>query len=183
MPARHASAQLAFSAPIHHLGYVVDDVEATVERLVAEFGAGPFFVVRDVTFEELTSHREPATFDHDSAFGQFGGAPIEVMQIKRVEPERVRAGFAQPPPQLHHAAYVVAPDRVADVRDDLERRGLSAFLHARLGELDLTYHDTSGVLGHQLELHADSQPLRDFFAMVHDASVGWDGRDPLRSPA
>ena len=30
------------------------------------------------------------------------------------------------------------------------------------------------------ELHADSQGFRDFFTMVHSASVGWDGSDALR---
>lgn len=37
--------------------------------------------------------------------------------------------------------------------------------------------------GHHVELHADSQGLRDFFAMIHGASVEWDGSDPLRSPS
>jgi Glyoxalase/Bleomycin resistance protein/Dioxygenase superfamily len=117
--------------PIHHLAYVVEDLEATVERLVAELGAGPFFVLRDVAFEQVTSRGEPATFDHDSAFGQCGALPIEVMQLKRLEPERVREGFSLPPPQLHHAAYVVAPERLAQARDDLERRGLPAYLTRR----------------------------------------------------
>jgi Glyoxalase/Bleomycin resistance protein/Dioxygenase superfamily len=96
-----------FHGPIHHLGYVVEDLEATAQRLVSELGAGPFFVLRDVSFEQVTSRGEAATFDHDSAFGQCGAVPIEVMQLKRLEPERVREGFSQSPPQLHHTAYVV----------------------------------------------------------------------------
>jgi methylmalonyl-CoA/ethylmalonyl-CoA epimerase len=172
-----------FHGPIHHLGYLVEDLEAAVERLVSELGAGPFFVVRDVHFEQLTSRGEPATFDHDSAFGQCGAMPIEVMQLKRLEPERVRQGFSQSPPQLHHTAYVVAREDLAGAREDLERRGLPAFLHATVGDLDLTYHETAYTIGHQVELHAESQGLRDFFAMVHRASVEWDGSDPLRSPS
>jgi hypothetical protein len=172
----------AFHGPIHHLGYVVEDLEATAQRLVSELGAGPFFVVRDVSFEQVTSRGEAATFDHDSAFGQCGAVPIEVMQLKRLEPERVREGFSQSPPQLHHTAYVVPRERLAEAREDLERRGLPAFLHATLGDLDLTYHEAAGTIGHNVELHADSQGLRDFFAMIHGASVEWNGSDPLRSP-
>jgi hypothetical protein len=81
-----------FHGPIHHLGYVVEDLETTVQRLVSGLGAGPFFVVRDVPLEEVTSRCEAATFQHDSAFGQCGAMPIEVMQLKRLEPERVREG-------------------------------------------------------------------------------------------
>jgi hypothetical protein len=46
----------------------------------------------------------------------------------------------------------------------------------------LTLHDGASLIGHHMELHADSQAFRDFFAMVHRASVGWDGTDPFRSP-
>jgi hypothetical protein len=140
-------------------------------------------VVRDVPLEQVTSRGKAATFQHDSAFGQCGAMPIEVLQLKRLEPERVREGFSQPPPQLHHAAYVVARERLAEAREDLERRGLPAFLHATLGDLDLTYHEAAHVTGHHMELHADSQGLRDFFAMIHGASVEWDGSDPLREPS
>jgi hypothetical protein len=172
-----------FHGPIHHIGYVVEDLEATVQRLVTEFGAGPFFVLRDVAFEQLTSRGEPATFAHDSAFGQCGAVPIEVMQLKRLEPERLREGFAQSPPQLHHTAYVVAPERLAEAREDLERRGLPSFLHATSGDVDSTLHDAAHTIGHHVELHADSQALRDLFAMIHAASVEWGGSDPLRSLA
>lgn len=169
--------------PIHHLGYVVEDLEATVQRLVSELGAGPFFVLRDVSLEQVTSRGEAATFDHDTAFGQCGSVPIEVMQLKRLEPERVREGFSQSPPNLHHTAYVVAPKLLAEAREDLERRGLPAFLHATSGDIDSTLHEAAHALGHQVELHADSQGLRDFFGMIHEASVEWDGTDPLRSPS
>ena len=113
-----------FHGPIHHLGYVVEDLEATAQRLVSELGAGPFFVLRDVSFERVTSHGQAATFEHDSAFGQCGAMPIEVIQLRRLEPERLREGFSQSPPQLHHTAYVAAPERLAEARDELERRGL-----------------------------------------------------------
>jgi methylmalonyl-CoA/ethylmalonyl-CoA epimerase len=172
-----------FHGPIHHLGYVVEDLEATVQRLAGELGAGPFFVLRDVSFERLTSNGEAATFDHDSAFGQCGAMPIEVMQLRRLEPARVRGAFSQSPPHLHHTTYVVAPERLAEAREELERRGLPAFLHATSGDIDLTYHDAAHTTGHHIELHADSQGLRDFFAMIHAASVEWDGSDPLRSPS
>jgi methylmalonyl-CoA/ethylmalonyl-CoA epimerase len=183
---RGATVSLAehpFHGPIHHLGYVVDDLEATVQRLVSQLGAGPFFVLRDVAFEQVTSRGEAATFHHDSAFGQCGAMPIEVVQLKRLEPERVREGFSQSPPQLHHTAYVVPPEHLAEAREDLERRGLPAFLQASLGDIDLTYHEAASLTGHHVELHADSHGLRDFFAMIHGASLEWDGSDPLRSPS
>jgi hypothetical protein len=139
-------------------------------------------VVRDVPLEQVTSQGEPASFHHDSAFGQCGAMPIELIQIDQLEPEGFRDRFALSPPQLHHTAYVVARERLAEARQELERRGLPAFLHATMGDLDLTFHDAGSLLGHHMELHADSMGFRDFFAMVHGASVDWDGSDPLRTP-
>ena len=177
------SANHPLHGAIHHVAYLVDDLEATVERLVKGFGAGPFFVLRDVSFDQLTSRGEPATFAHDSAFGQCGAMPIEIIQVKRLEPEIVRAGFGLTPPQLHHTAYVVAPEELAAAREDLERRGLPAFLHARSGDIDSTLHDAVAAVGHHVELHADCEQLHAVFGMVRDASVGWDGSAPLRSVA
>jgi hypothetical protein len=36
-------------------------------------------------------------------------------------------------------------------------------------------------LGHDIEIHVDSQGLRDFFQMVR--AEGWDGSEPLRPAA
>jgi hypothetical protein len=38
-------------------------------------------------------------------------------------------------------------------------------------------------LGHDIEIHVDSQGLRDFFQMVRESGEGWDGAEPLRPAA
>ena len=35
----------------HHYAYVVEDIEATVNRLVDQLGAGPFFLIEGVPLE------------------------------------------------------------------------------------------------------------------------------------
>jgi hypothetical protein len=77
----------------HHYAYAVDDIEATVGRLVDQLGAGPFFLVEEVPFESTLSRGEPAKFVHNSAFGYCGGGPIELMEILDVAPARVERGF------------------------------------------------------------------------------------------
>jgi methylmalonyl-CoA/ethylmalonyl-CoA epimerase len=164
----------------HHHAYVVDDIEATVNRLVDQLGAGPFFLIENVPLENLLSRGEPAEFVHSSAFGSWGGGTIELMETVSLAPERVAEGFSGPRPRIHHVAYAVPPTEVADLRSWLDERGLPQYLSARTGEVDNTLHDTSAVLGHDLEIHVDSQGLRDVFSMVSDAAEGWDGSEPLR---
>lgn len=164
----------------HHCAYAVDDIEATVGRLADQLGAGPFFLVERVPLESVRSRGEPATFAHDSAFGMCGGGPIELMEIIELAPERVERGFSRPRPGVHHVAYAVPPQDVRCLRRTLDERGMPEYLSARLGELDVTFHDGSASLGHDIEVHVDSEGLRGFFALIRAGAEGWDGSEPLR---
>lgn len=164
----------------HHTGYVVDSIEATVDRLVRQLGAGPFFLVEDVPLENARSGGEPAELVHDSAFGFCDGAAIELLEIKRAAPQRVEARWAGPRPRIHHVAYVVPGPTVAGLRDSLEQGGLPEYLSAQLGELEMSFHDASATLGHDLEIHVDNPGLRGFFELVGASAEGWDGAEPLR---
>jgi hypothetical protein len=81
----------------HHHAYVVENIEATVERLAEQLGAGPFFLFENVQLENITSRGEPAEFVHHSAFGYCGGGPIELMEIVRLAPERMEGHFSGAP--------------------------------------------------------------------------------------
>jgi hypothetical protein len=165
----------------HHHAYVVDDIEAIAERLAKQLGAGPFFLVEDVPLENVLSRGEPAEFAHASAFGACGGGAIELIQPARLTPERVEERFTGVRPRMHHVGYVVPAGSVRELRGELDERNLSEYLSAQLGELDMTLHDASALLGHDLEIHADNEGLREFFAMVRDGAEGWDGSAPLRA--
>ena len=168
----------------HHLAYVVEDIEATVGRLAEQLGAGPFFLVENVPLENVVSRGEPARFVHHSAFGSCGGgALIELIEAISLEPERVAKGFAPPRPRIHHVAYAVPGTEVAELRRSLDERGMTQYLSAQLGEVEMTLHDARAVLGHDVEIHVDSQGLRDFFGMVRGGAADWDGSQPLRPVA
>lgn len=173
----------SFAAPlgrVHHYAYLVDGIESTVARLGEQLGAGPFFKIDDVPLEGAASLGEPAELRHHSAFGFRGEEAIELMEIAGAAPERVAAGFAGSRPSLHHLAWVVPRAAVDGTREELDRRQMPEYFHARFGEIDFTYHDAGALLGHDLEIHVDSEALQGFFAMFREAAEGWDGSDPLR---
>ena len=165
----------------HHCAYVVDDIEAAVGRLADQLGAGPFFLIENVPLDNVLSRGDPAKFVHNSAFGYCGGGAVELMEVLSLAPERVRRGFSGPRPRIHHVAYVVPPTEVADLRSSLDERGLTQYLSSQLGDVETTLHDASAALGHDVEIHVQSEGLRDFFEMVRAGADGWDGSVPLRS--
>jgi catechol 2,3-dioxygenase-like lactoylglutathione lyase family enzyme len=170
---------------IHHIAYVVDDIPAAAQKLNEHFGAGPFFAIDVVPVEEVKSRGEDAEFVHASAFGISNGVPVELMVIEKMAPQRAVDGFAGDTfPRLHHIAYAVPAEEVEATRAELEASGLPEYLSAKFGEdVSFSYHDGSASLGHDIELHADSEGLRGFFAMFEEAADGWDGSGDLVRPA
>jgi Glyoxalase/Bleomycin resistance protein/Dioxygenase superfamily len=164
----------------HHYAYVVDDIEAAVNRLVDQLGAGPFFLIESVPLENVRSRGEPAEFVHNSAFGSCDGSAIELIEVVSLAPERVERGFSGARPRIQHVGYVVPPTEVVGLRSSLDERGVTQYLSSQLGEVDMTLHGASAALGHDIEIHVDSEGLRDFFAMVSGGAQGWDGSEPLR---
>ena len=168
---------------IHHLAYVVAEIEPVVHRLHEQFGAGPFLRIENVPVEDVTSRGEPAEFVHDAAFGICNGLPVELLQVTRIAPAEVAARFRtnDGAPRLQHVAYALPPATVEARRADLDAKGLPEYLRARFGEdAEMTYHDASGSFGYDLEIHVDSEGLRGSFALLHEAAEGWDGSDLLR---
>jgi hypothetical protein len=170
---------LALGVP-HHSAYLVEDIEETVHRLVAQLGAGPFLLIEDVPLEDVTSGGEPAQFKHNSAFGSCGGYPIELMEVERTAPERVAARFGGALPRLHHVGYALPRTEAEELRAAFEEGGPHAYLSSRLNGEYTTVHDASATLGHDIEVLVDAEAFREFFKMVLDSAGGWRGADPLR---
>lgn len=170
---------------IHHLAYLVDEIEGAAKRLNEQFGAGPFFYLDEVPVSDVTSRGEPAEYVHSAAFGICNEVPVELMVIAKLEPGRPAERFAGTSvPRLHHIGYALPASGVESIRAQLEADGLPEYLRAHFGEdVDFTFHDGSTSLGHDIELHVDSDGLRGFFATVEAGAAEWDGSSDLLRPA
>jgi methylmalonyl-CoA/ethylmalonyl-CoA epimerase len=117
--------------PIHHVGYVVGDLEAAIGRLRSVFGLTPS--VREVMEEQ----RVEAVL--------CGEGPGAVELIRPLDPDGPIARFLESRGEgFHHVAFEVADlesalaelrDRGAELIDERPRRGLGghmvAFVHPR----------------------------------------------------
>jgi hypothetical protein len=160
------------SGPVQ-LAYAVDDVVAAAHEWVAR-GAGPFFVREHIPVADARIRGEAGSFDHSSAYGQWGPVMIELICQHDGGADPVVGSGG-----LHHVAHFV--DDVATASASLVAAGHPEVLFARAGgAVPFAFHDGGAVFGHLIEIYERTEHLAAFYAMVADASVGWDGADPIR---
>lgn len=165
--------------PIHHLGYVVDDLRRDVPRFAAVTGAGPFFAMEHIPFDEVAYLGEPATYDHSSAFGAWGPLIVELTQVHDAQPGGLADAFAGPGDGVGHVAWLA--ESLEDEVRRLRAAGLTPFHAGRTGPASAVWLDGGALFGHPIELLQRREELLRFYAMVREASMGWDGSDPLRT--
>ena len=164
--------------PFHHLGYVVADLHRDVPRFAAATGAGPFYAMEHIQFEEVTYAGEPAAYDHSSAFGQWGPVIVELTEVHDVQPAGLRDALASPGAGVGHVAWLA--DSLEDETARLEQGGYRAFHTGRTGPVSAAWFHGGPLLGHPIEVLQRRDELLRFYAMVREAAAGWDGLDPLR---
>ncbi len=165
-------------APIHHLGYVVEDLRRDVPQFAAATGAGPFFAIEHLAFDEVTYRGEPAVYDHSSAFGAWGPLIVELTQVHDARPAGLRDSLVAPGAGLGHVAWLA--DSLEDETARLTALGVTPFHAGRTGPASAVWFDGGEWFGHPVEVLERRDELLDFYAMVREAAVGWDGSEPLR---
>jgi catechol 2,3-dioxygenase-like lactoylglutathione lyase family enzyme len=164
--------------PIHHAGYVVADLPAAAARFAATFGAGPFFAMDHIVFEEVSFGGAPAVYDHSSAFGQWGPLLVELTQVHDARPDGLRAALTPPGGGIGHVAWLA--DSLEDEVERLRAHGLEPFHTGRTGPASAVWLHGGPLLGHPVEVLQRRDEILGFYAMVRAAAEGWEGDDPYR---
>lgn len=164
--------------PIAQLGYVVTDLPVTIDHWVTMFGAGPFFLFEDITFPEWRYRGEPTLTRLDIAAGQLGDLVIELIVPRGDGPSAYRDSFAAGSSGLHHYGILAEdPDAAA-----AQFGSTAPVTTAQTGAgTRFAYFDTRPQLGAMVEIIEAGPDVRELFAMIAQAAVGWDGTDPVRT--
>ncbi len=164
----------SMSGPVQ-LAYAVEDVRDAAVGW-AQVGAGPFFVMDHIELGATRIHGATATFDHSSAYGWWGDVMFELIcQHDATGADRIVGSGG-----LHHVAHFV--DDLDKVSDKLTLDGHAEVLRAETsGGMAFAFHDGGSARSHLIEIYEGVPRLRAFYDMVRDASIGWDGSDPVRT--
>ncbi len=165
--------------PPVQIAYAVADVHSAARSWAAHLGAGPFFVREHIALEDVVVRGRPGTFDHSSAYGQWGAVMVELVEDHGDGPSPVRDMFPRDGSGLHHLAFFV--ENLDAAVADLLTEGHELAMSARTASgLVFCFVDTRATLGHMVELYEPTPSLRSFYSTVRAAADGWDGGDPVR---
>lgn len=165
------------------VAYHVTDIRRAAREMAEKFGAGPFFVNDNITLSWGEHRGEPTSFVHSSAYGQWGALMLELFQQEDDSTNTPYRDMYGPGEEgLHHTAIMV--DDMEEAFAYFERNAMPVATRCGLGRsggVDFAFIDARELLGHMIEIYPASDGLRGFYRMVRDASLGWDGSDPIRS--
>lgn len=170
---------IALGPPVQ-IAYAVRDVRVAAVRWAATHGAGPFFVMDHIALAEVRYRGAPGSFDHSSAYGQWGTLMVELVCDHTIGPSPVADVVGVGGEGLHHVAHFVKSLPLAGAA--LVENGWAEALHARTARgSQFAFHDAVASLGHMIELYEPSPGLVAFYERVAAAALAWDGSDPVRT--
>ena len=164
--------------PIFQNAWVVDDLEAACMQWVKQLGVGPFFVTEYTNqFEQVEYRGQPAELSMTVALAQAGDVQVEL-----IEPKVATCAYRDSVPSgtvgFHHMC--AWSDDVAQDAAYFESLGYATANRARVGPVEFAYFDTRPLLGCMLEVVTKNDAIVERFAQIAEASLGWDGSNPLR---
>ena len=164
--------------PPKQIAYAVPDAFEAAKRWVKDFGAGPFFVSEHIPVTDVIYRGSRSSFDHTSAYGQWGDIMVELVQDHGTGPSVVRDLYSVDESGLHHLAFFVEDIDLAT--NSLIDLGFELGMTARAGPTNFNMIDATKTLGHFIELYEPNAALINFYTRVKEASINWDGEDPIR---
>lgn len=167
--------------PARQNGIVVENLDTAVHHWVRTVGAGPFFVLRHVSFDYFTYHGQPSEPDISIALGNTGELQIELIEQHNDAPSPHLHFRRHKTSGLHHISSWTEryDNRMAELRD----RGFVPDCEGSIaGGLRFAYFNADALDGSAFEVSDLGE--HNEFGRIHDlvrqAAVGWDGSEPLR---
>ncbi|CAO3380935.1 VOC family protein [Azospirillum argentinense] len=168
-----------FFGQIRQAGYVVDDIEAAMDYWSRTLGIGPWFYNERVPIKNYTYRGERYEVHNSVALANSGPLQMELIQTRNDAPSMYRDFLKAGRTGLQHVAYWT---ETYDA--DLERltgQGFKPVMSGEVGEKGrFVYFDTEYHPGTVIELSEVAGPKGKMFDLIRNASLDWDGSDPVR---
>ncbi|WP_439568630.1 VOC family protein [Sphingopyxis sp.] len=170
---------LASLGDVMQLAYVPSDFDAAVAHWTEVVGAGPFFLLPNMSLPGGRYRGEPSDPVFTMALGYWGDMQIELIRPENDAPSIYRGAYGVTD-RLHHVCMLV--DSIAEARTRCGEVGAEIIFEAPVGDSGgVIYADPGTGPGNLIELLEPQAGTRELFAMMREAARNWDGSEPLRT--
>jgi hypothetical protein len=170
----------AFGGPrggIIQTAFVVEDIRESIQSWISDCHVGPWFLLDHFTGDDPIYRGAPSQADVAIAMAFAGHMQIELIQPNDRNPSVYKETIDTRGHGFHHLGRA-SDDVDADIAE-LEGRGYSLAFRAGVPTGgDVAYMEKPG--SGFLELIAATDGMEEVFTSFWQASVGWDGSDPVR---
>ena len=178
-PMEPAQPSDVLPGPVRQNGYVVRDLDRAIEAWLA-VGVGPWLLLRHLAQKGSVYRGTPTAPVVSIGFANSGELQIELIEQEDDSPSIYREFLDAGREGFHHLAWWV------EDFDAVARRAAGAgwpLVHSgdTGGLAQFAYYDTGAVTSTVIEVMEMTDATRWMVTTVRDASVGWDGSDPVRT--
>lgn len=163
-------------------GYVVPDIDASMRHWADVLGIGPWYVMGEVTFEDMRYRGRPTQPHMIIALANSGDLQIELIQPVDNEPTPYRDFLEETGGKgglQHLSSWPSTEDYDAAITEFTDGGGEVLF-EGRAGRTRFAYLDTGQDLGTVYEMADLSPGSRKLFDAIRREAADWDGSDPIR---
>lgn len=174
-----------FAGATRQLGNIVTNIDEAIAYWTQTMGAGPFFVVREIRFENFRYRGEVSPSPLVTlAFGQSGPLQIELIEQHDDKPSGYLDFLNSGREGSQHLAYWFDDTGAYDATYAiLVAEGLSVRQESVGPGPRFAYFSRGDGLYPEIELAEALLPSQNgWFDAIAQASIGWDGTDPVRAP-
>ncbi|QIB65431.1 VOC family protein [Kineobactrum salinum] len=161
--------------------FITDDIQRSMAQMSTLLQIGPWFLFEDFQLLDLHYRGEPADFQVSLALANSGHMQFELIQPLDDKPSPYRELQTQRGWGFHH--YAVAAEDFDAASADYAAQGLEQILSCSVAVGGrAAYFDSRDQVAGMIELVEMTPQVEQLWSMIHQASVGWDGSDPVRTP-
>ncbi len=168
-----------FLGEIRQLGYVVPDIEAAMDHWSKTMGVGPWYYNPKVPIEDYTYEGKSYEVHNSVALANSGFVQVELIQTRNDAPSMYRDFTQAGHVGLQHVAYWT--ERFDQDLETMLSQGFQVKMSGKVGEQGrFVYFDKEMHPGTVIELSEVVGPKGRLFKTIYEASLDWDGSDPVR---
>lgn len=161
--------------------FITDNIQRSMTQMTTLLQIGPWFLFEDFQLLDLHYRGEPADFQVSLALANSGHMQFELIQPLDDKPSPYRELQRQRGWGFHH--FAVAAEDFDAASADYAAQGFEQILSCSVAVGGrAAYFDTREQVAGMIELVEMTPQVEQLWSMIHQASVGWDGADPVRTP-